>query len=163
MNARWRVRPHDASRILDLSRRSGLSPLLAQLLLNRGIDDPKRAISFLEARMGSLHDPELLPGAVEAAVRIRRAMDEGRKIVIYGDYDVDGVCGTSILWSCLRLAGCRDVDLLHPPPRGRRLRGQWRSPAAAGGRETRTAWSSRSIAASRPSRRPSWRASSGSS
>ena len=114
MNARWRVRPHDATRILDLSRRSGLSPLLAQLLLNRGIDDPKRATAFLEARMGSLHDPELLPGAVEAAVRIRRAMDEGRKIVIYGDYDVDGVCGTSILWSCLRLAGCRDVTYYIP-------------------------------------------------
>jgi single-stranded-DNA-specific exonuclease len=114
MNARWRVRPHDASRILDLSRGSGLSPLVAQILLNRGIDDPKRALSFLEARMGSLHDPELLPGAVEAAVRIRRAMDEGRKIVIYGDYDVDGVCGTSILWSCLRLAGCRDVRYYIP-------------------------------------------------
>ena len=60
MNARWRVRPHDATRILELSRGSGLSPLLAQLLLNRGIDDPKRAISFLEAQMGSLHDPETL-------------------------------------------------------------------------------------------------------
>ncbi len=114
MNARWRVRPHDATRILDLSRKSGLSPLLAQLLLNRGIDDPKRATAFLEARMGSLHDPELLPGAVEAAVRIRRAMDEGRKIVIYGDYDVNGVCGTSILWSCLRLAGCRGVTYYIP-------------------------------------------------
>ena len=41
-------------------------------------------------------------------------MDQGRKIVIYGDYDVDGVCGTSILWSCLRLAGCRDVTYYIP-------------------------------------------------
>ncbi len=114
MNVRWRVRPHDATRIHDLSRGSGLSPLVAQLLLNRGVNDPKRAIAFLEARMSSLHDPELLPGAVEAADRIRRAMDERRRIVIYGDYDVNGVCGTSILWSCLRLAGCRDVSYYIP-------------------------------------------------
>jgi single-stranded-DNA-specific exonuclease len=78
---------------------------VAQLLLNRGIDDPARARSFLEARMSSLHDPDGLPGAPEAAERIVRAVHAGRKIVIYGDYDVDGVCGTSILWSCLRLAG----------------------------------------------------------
>ena len=41
-------------------------------------------------------------------------MDQGRKIVIYGDYDVNGVCGTSILWSCLRLAGCRGVTYYIP-------------------------------------------------
>lgn len=64
--------------------------------------------------MSSLHDPELLPGAVEAADRIARAIHEGRKIVIYGDYDVDGVCGTTILWSCLRLAGCRNVSYYIP-------------------------------------------------
>ncbi len=114
MKARWRVRPHDPARILDLSRGSGLSPLVAQILLNRGIDDPGRARLFLEARMSSLHDPELLPGAVEAADRIARAIHEGRKIVIYGDYDVDGVCGTTILWSCLRLAGCRNVSYYIP-------------------------------------------------
>ena len=114
MNARWRLRPHDATKMLELSRRSGLSPLVAQVLLNRGIDDPARAIAFLDARMGSLHDPELLPGAVEAADRIVQAVRSGRKIIIYGDYDVDGVCGTSILWSCLRLAGSRDVDYYIP-------------------------------------------------
>jgi single-stranded-DNA-specific exonuclease len=114
MNVRWRVKPHDEMQIRDLSRGSGLSPLVAQILLNRGVDDPKRALAFLESRMSSLHDPELLPGVVEAAARIRRAMDVGRKIVIYGDYDVDGVCGTSILWSCLRLAGCRDVSYYIP-------------------------------------------------
>jgi single-stranded-DNA-specific exonuclease len=114
MKARWRVRPHDPVRIREMSRGSGLSPLVAQLLLNRGIDDPSRARAFLEARMSSLHDPEHLPGAVDAAGRIVRAINEGRKIVIYGDYDVDGVCGTSILWSCLRLAGCRNVAYYIP-------------------------------------------------
>ncbi len=109
MNARWRLRPHDESRIRELSGRSGLPPLVAQILLNRGVDDPARAVAFLDARMGSLHDPELMPGAVQAAERIVDAIRSGRKIVIYGDYDVDGVCGTSILWTCVKLAGARDA------------------------------------------------------
>jgi single-stranded-DNA-specific exonuclease len=114
MNAHWRIKPHDPARIQSLSRGAGISPLVAQLLLNRGIDDPKRARAFLEARLGSLFDPELLPGAVDAAERIVRAIRDDRKIVIYGDYDVDGVCGTSILWACLRLAGAVHVAYYIP-------------------------------------------------
>ena len=53
-------------------------------------------------------------GVVEAADRLVRAAREGRKIVIYGDYDVDGVCGTSILWACLKLAGAKDVEYYIP-------------------------------------------------
>jgi single-stranded-DNA-specific exonuclease len=114
MNARWRIKPHDAVRIQGLSRGAGISPLLAQLLLNRGIDDPARARAFLDAKLGSLHDPELIPGASDAADRIVRAIRDDRKIVIYGDYDVDGVCGTSILWACLKLAGAAHVDYYIP-------------------------------------------------
>jgi single-stranded-DNA-specific exonuclease len=114
MNARWRIRPHDPTRIQELSRRSGLSPLVAQILINRGVEDPTRAVAFLDARMGSLHDPALLPGAVDAAGRIVQAIRSGRKIIIYGDYDVDGVCGTSILWTCLKLAGARDAAYYIP-------------------------------------------------
>jgi single-stranded-DNA-specific exonuclease len=114
MKARWRIRPYDPARVRDLSARSGLPALVAQILINRGIDDPRQAASFLEARLVSLHDPELLPGASAAADRITAAVQAGRKIVIYGDYDVDGVCGTSILWACLKLAGCRDVEYYIP-------------------------------------------------
>ncbi len=64
--------------------------------------------------MTSLNDPELLPGAVDAAERIVRAIRSGKKIVIYGDYDVDGVCGTSVLWACLRLAGASNVEYYIP-------------------------------------------------
>jgi single-stranded-DNA-specific exonuclease len=114
MNAHWRLRPHEPGRILALSRRAGISPLVAQLLINRGIEQPERAVAFLEARLGSLHDPELLPGAVQAAERITGAIREGRKIVVYGDYDVDGVCGTSIIWSCLRMAGAATAEYYIP-------------------------------------------------
>src|SRR4051794_36229984 len=103
MTTRWWLRPHDAGRVMALSRGANVSPLVAQILLNRGIDDPNRAVTFLQARLNSLHDPETLPGASEAADRIVRAIRGRKRIVIYGDYDVDGVCGTSILWACLRL------------------------------------------------------------
>jgi len=114
MSTRWRLKPHDPSRALALSRGAGLSPLTSQLLINRGIDDPAQAKGFLDARVGTLHDPESLPGAADAAERIVRAVRAGKKIVIYGDYDVDGVCGTSILWACLRLAGAHQVEYYIP-------------------------------------------------
>jgi single-stranded-DNA-specific exonuclease len=114
MNARWRLKPHDPDKILGLSRSARISPLVAQLLLNRGIDDPALALAFLSAKLGALHDPELIPGIAGAARRIVEAIHDRRRIVIYGDYDVDGVCGTSVLWSCLRLAGAQDVAYYIP-------------------------------------------------
>ncbi|RUL89557.1 single-stranded-DNA-specific exonuclease RecJ [Tautonia sociabilis] len=111
---RWQLRPSDPARVSWLGKEAGIPPLVAQILLNRGVDDPAKAIDYIEARRKSLHDPELLPGVAEAADRIVRAVKDGRKIVIYGDYDVDGVCGTSILWSCLRLAGARSTEYYIP-------------------------------------------------
>src|SRR4051812_3368949 len=114
MTTRWRLKPFDAASVEALSRAAGVSTLVAQILLNRGVDEPTRARAFLEARLNHLHDPELLPGAADAANRLVRAVRQGRKIVIYGDYDVDGVCGTSVLWACLRLAGAADVGYYIP-------------------------------------------------
>lgn len=114
MSTRWRLRPHDTERTAALGREAGIPPLVAQLLLNRGIDEPTLAQAFLESRLGTLHDPQSLPGVVEAADRIIKAVQAQKKIVIYGDYDVDGVCGTSILWACLRLAGAKHVDYYIP-------------------------------------------------
>lgn len=110
----WKLRDFDPPRVQALARASNLHPLVAQLLLLRGVHDASAAQAFLEVRRDGLHDPETLPGAAEAADRLVRAVRQGRKIVIYGDYDVDGVCGTSLLWACLRLAGARDVDYYIP-------------------------------------------------
>ncbi len=104
---RWRLKPFDSDRIAWLSRAAGIAPLTAQLLINRGIEAPDPALAFLEAKLGQLNDPESLPGVVAAAERIVEAIRADRPIIIYGDYDVDGVCGTSILWACLHLAGAR--------------------------------------------------------
>jgi single-stranded-DNA-specific exonuclease len=114
MSTRWRLRPFDSDRVTQLSREANVAPLIAQLLLNRGVENLSGVASFFETRLTGLHDPVTLPGVVEAADRIVAAIRARKKIVIYGDYDVDGVCGTSILWACLKLAGAEDVEYYIP-------------------------------------------------
>ena len=114
MTPNWRLRPHDSDAIAALSREAGVPPLIAHLLLNRGVSTAATVQQFLGARRDTLLDPSLMPGVVEAAERIVKAIHDKRKIVIYGDYDVDGTCGTSILWACLQLAGARDVEFYIP-------------------------------------------------
>lgn len=114
--AKWIIKPHDPDRVRELSRAAAVSPLLAQVLIARGIAAPEDSAAFFDTRLGALHEPESLPGVVAAADRICSAVRERRKIVIYGDYDVDGVCGTSLLWACLRLAGAAPDKLAYYLP-----------------------------------------------
>jgi single-stranded-DNA-specific exonuclease len=87
--------------------------LVAQLLLNRGLNDPADARRFLDAPLNGLHAPDLLPGVSAAADRLLAAISAGKRICVYGDYDVDGVTGAAILLQGLRLLGAR-VDLYVP-------------------------------------------------
>ena len=101
---RWEVAgPYAGS--ADLARRLGTAPLVAQVLANRGLTDAEAARGFLNPKLSDLHDPELLPGTVAAAERIAAAAKAGEKIVLYGDYDVDGIAGVAILHACLRMIG----------------------------------------------------------
>jgi len=86
---------------------------MAQLLWNRGVRDPELARRFLHSPMSALHPPELLPGVPEASARIWAAIQARRKIVIYGDYDVDGTTGTAILMALLEKVGA-DVGYYVP-------------------------------------------------
>ena len=104
---RWVFAPTDRSAAERLAGRAGVSPVVAQLLLNRGVDRVEAARSFLQPNLNDLHEPELLPGIAEAADRIGRAIRGNEKIVVYGDYDVDGVCATTILMECIEVAGAR--------------------------------------------------------
>jgi len=109
---RWEIaRPFEGAEALGRSLH--VHPLVAQVLHNRGLDDPVAAGKFLDPKLTDLHDPELLSGAVEAAERIARAVSDGQKIVIYGDYDVDGITGTAILHAILRMVGA-NVDYYVP-------------------------------------------------
>jgi single-stranded-DNA-specific exonuclease len=112
-NKRWRFQPHDADRIARLEQAAGVSPIVAQLLISRGVYDADAARTFLDAKLTGLRDPDLLPGAAEAADRICAAIKGGRSMVVYGDYDADGMTGTAILLLCLRLLGA-DVSYYVP-------------------------------------------------
>lgn len=109
----WRLLPHDRDAVQRLASSLSVSPLVAQLLLNRGVSAGDQARRFLDAPLSSLHPPESLPGLSDAADRIWAAVGARRKICIYGDYDVDGVTGTSILLMMLRALGAA-VDFYVP-------------------------------------------------
>src|ERR1700674_672032 len=70
----WHLLPHDAQAIDRLARSLRLSPIVAQLLLNRHISDPEQAKHFLAAPLVGLHEPELLPGMEEAVERLLAAL-----------------------------------------------------------------------------------------
>lgn len=76
---------------------TGLSPLMAQLLYNRGIADPAQIDSFLAADENLLNDPFLLPDIEKAVARISDALLSGERIAIYGDFDADGITATAVL------------------------------------------------------------------
>jgi len=93
----WHLEPHDDASIRRLSTAAQVPPVMAQLLWNRGITEAESARRFLHSPMTDLHPPQLLPGVEEASARIWSAIQTRRKIVVYGDYDVDGTTGTAIL------------------------------------------------------------------
>ena len=83
----------------------GLAPLIDRLLRARGVENADQAERFLAPKLLHLHDPATLPGCIRAAKRIKQAVDAHQPIVIYGDYDVDGVTASSILYHTLKQAG----------------------------------------------------------
>lgn len=113
MGKRWRIQPHDATQVSALEKSAGIPPVVAQLLVGRGLHQADSAVEFLEAKMSGLRDPELLPGLTQAADHLAAAIRDRRRIAIYGDYDADGMTATSILVRCLRLL---DADVIYFVP-----------------------------------------------
>ncbi|MFO0847787.1 MAG: single-stranded-DNA-specific exonuclease RecJ [Gemmataceae bacterium] len=101
----WKLSPFDPSGAKRLAATANISPVVAQLLLNRGIADPAAARLFLEAPLAALHPPASLPGVTAAAEQILSAAGAGVKVCVYGDYDVDGTTGVAILLGTLRKLG----------------------------------------------------------
>jgi single-stranded-DNA-specific exonuclease len=109
---RWNVAPpHEQA--AELATRLKVSPLIAQMLLNRGFSEPEACLDFLRPQPKGLADPGLIPNLPRAAERIAKAVRDRRKIVIYGDYDVDGITATAILWHAIRQLG-GEVDYYIP-------------------------------------------------
>src|SRR5882724_4395106 len=102
---RWIPRASDTQRAALLARALGISPIVASLLLARDCADIISANSFLNPSSDQLHDPYLMLGMPAAVSRLLRAIDEREPILIYGDYDVDGTTGTTVLLRGLQMLG----------------------------------------------------------
>jgi len=113
MKKRQWVIEHWDDRCEQLSKSLKVSPLLAQVLINRGITDSEEASVFLRPKLTELIDPSRMPGIEPAVQRIKQAITNKEKITVYGDYDVDGITGVAILWQILTMLGA-DVDYYIP-------------------------------------------------
>ena len=101
---RWDVSPKIPAEIEP--ELSAYSPTMRQLLYNRGITHEIEAYNFLVTE-GPIFDPFTMTGMEKAVIRLLRAIDNGEKIVVYGDYDVDGVTATALMVQVLRAMGAR--------------------------------------------------------
>lgn len=105
MKFRWLLSPAQPLLADTLARELHLSPLLAQCLINRHLDKPEVIQAFLQPRLQHLSDPFLLPNMAAAVDRLFLARNRGESVVIFGDYDVDGVTSTALLLETLRDLG----------------------------------------------------------
>jgi single-stranded-DNA-specific exonuclease len=101
----WIHTPVPAGEAEELSKRAGVSPVLAELLVRAGLAEPAVAAEFLKAELSRLDDPFLVGNLVPAVARLRAAILGRQKIVVLGDYDVDGVSSTALLVLVLRRFG----------------------------------------------------------
>ncbi len=108
----WQVRP-SSDRARSLADELNVSPILAQVLVTRQLQKADIARTFLSPKLTDLFEPESMPGVPAAAGRIRQAIENGEKISIYGDYDVDGISSVAILWHLLKMLGAH-VDYYIP-------------------------------------------------
>ncbi len=107
MKYRWLLAPAQPLLAGQLAARLKISPLLAQCLLNRGLSELAAMEAFLSPRLKNLADPFLLPGMAAAVERLFHARHGNEPLVIFGDYDVDGVTSTTLLLEVLRRLGWR--------------------------------------------------------
>lgn len=97
-NKKWTLKHKGKVNETDLSKKINISPEISQILKNRGIDNEKDAEIFMNPSLEYLRDPFLMKDMKKATDRIKKAIENKERIYIYGDYDVDGVSSTSILF-----------------------------------------------------------------
>ena len=105
MKFRWSLAPPQPGLAAQLAASLNIPPLLAQCLLNRGLSEPDAIAGFLQPRLKQLADPFLLPNMGAAVERLLQARERNEPLVIFGDYDVDGVTSTALLLDVLRPLG----------------------------------------------------------
>ena len=105
MEPRWSFRSSPEGEVQRLAQELSVSPLVARLLIQRDLSDPTQAQDFLYPRLDRLHDPYLMKDMDRVVARIFEAKKASQKVLIYGDYDVDGIMATVVLRRALEMIG----------------------------------------------------------
>ena len=106
MNYNWRLLEQVDDKIVDeLSRQLKVKPIIAKLLVQRGFGTVEKANSFFFSSLQDQHDPFLMDGMATAVGRVLAALERYEKILVYGDYDVDGTTGAALLYMFFRKLG----------------------------------------------------------
>ena len=114
---RWVVKPQgNPKAVAAMAAATGISPVLANLLVQRGIDTLEKAKKFFNPQLSDLHDPFLRKDMDKAVERVERAVRNREKIMVYGDYDVDGTTAVALVYKFLRQIGHKDL-LFYIPDR----------------------------------------------
>uniref|UniRef100_UPI003FD71CDE single-stranded-DNA-specific exonuclease RecJ n=1 Tax=Alistipes putredinis TaxID=28117 RepID=UPI003FD71CDE len=114
---RWVVKPQgNPKAVAAMAAATGISPVLANLLVQRGIDTLEKAKKFFNPQFSDLHDPFLMKDMDKAVERVERAVRNREKIMVYGDYDVDGTTAVALVYKFLRQIGHKDL-LFYIPDR----------------------------------------------
>ena len=113
MYKKWEFYKTDEDKVRLIAEKHHISELLATVLVNRNIIEDEDVRVFLEPNREDFHDPYLMPDMEEAVNRILKAIKSNEKVMIYGDYDVDGITSTTVLKKFLRRKRLRCI-LLYP-------------------------------------------------
>ena len=97
MNKKWEICECNEDLVKKIEEETGVSELLATLLVNRGITNKEEIDIFLEPTRDDFHDPFLMPDMKQAVDRLQKAIETNEKIIIYGDYDVDCITSIAVL------------------------------------------------------------------
>ncbi len=117
IDKRWVVKPlGDRELVSNLATKLSISPILASLLVQRGIDSVEKAKNFFNPQLSELHDPFLMKDMDRAIERIERAVADHEYIMVYGDYDVDGTTAVALMYKFLKQIGHQNL-LFYIPDR----------------------------------------------
>lgn len=105
MNKKWEVCGEDKEKIKELTMKTNLSSLLVNILINRGITTVEEVELFLNPTRNDFHEPFLMPDMEKAVNRILKAIENNEKVIIYGDYDADGITSITVLKKFLKERG----------------------------------------------------------
>ena len=115
IDKRWVIKPQgESEKVANLASQLSIPPVLANLLVQRGIETYNEATRFFNPKLSDLHDPFLMKDMDKAVERIDRAVRNGEKIMVYGDYDVDGCTAVALVYTFLRSRGHQNLTFYIP-------------------------------------------------